>query len=46
MVVSTAVAVLFSTVLKAPVNPLFIGLAVSVLLLIPGLFGTKKDGRV
>ena len=46
MVVSTAVAVLFSTVLKAPVNPLFIGLAVSVLLLIPGLLGTKKDGRV
>lgn len=46
MVVSTAVAVLFSTVLKAPVNPLFIGLAVSVLFLIPGLLGTKKDGRV
>ena len=36
MVVSTAVAVLFSTVLTAPVNPLFIGLAVSAALLAPG----------
>ena len=36
MIVSTAVAVLFSTVLTAPVNPLFIGLAVSALFLVPG----------
>ncbi len=36
MVVSTAVAVLFSTVLTSPVNPLFIGLAVSAVLLAPG----------
>ena len=36
MVVSTAVAVLFSTVLTPPVNPLFIGLAVSVVLLASG----------
>ena len=28
---------LFSTVLPAPVNPLFIGLAVSAALLLPGL---------
>lgn len=36
MVVSTAVAVLFSTVLTSPVNPLFIGLAVSAVLLASG----------
>ena len=36
MVVSTIVAVLFSTVLSAPVNPLFIGLAVSAVLLALG----------
>lgn len=36
MVVSTAVAVLFSTVLTPPVNPLFIGLAVSAVLLASG----------
>ena len=37
MIVSTAVAVLFSTALKAPIHPLFIGLAVSAALLLPGL---------
>lgn len=41
MVVSTAVAVLFSTVLTPPVNPLFIGLAVSAVLLAPGI-GRKQ----
>ncbi|MBP5200645.1 MAG: sodium:solute symporter family protein [Schwartzia sp.] len=42
MVASTAVAVLFSTVLSAPVNPLFIGLAVSAVLLAPGLIASRK----
>lgn len=42
MVVSTAVAVLFSTVLTPPVNPLFIGLAVSAVLLAPGLIASRK----
>ncbi len=42
MVVSTAVAVLFSTVLTPPVNPLFIGLAVSAALLVPGLITARK----
>ena len=41
MIVSTAVAVLFSTVLTPPVNPLFIGLAVSAVLLAPGI-GRKQ----
>lgn len=38
MVASTAVAVLFATVLTAPVQPLFIGLGVSVGLLLPGFW--------
>ena len=42
MIVSTAVAVLFSTVLTPPVNPLFIGLAVSAMLLVPGLIASQK----
>lgn len=42
MVVSTAVAVLFSTVLTPPINPLFIGLAVSAMLLVPGLIASQK----
>jgi SSS family solute:Na+ symporter len=42
MIVSTAVAVLFSTVLTPPINPLFIGLAVSAMLLVPGLIASQK----
>ena len=42
MVASTVVAVLFSTVLPAPVNPLFIGLAVSAVLLVPGLIAKRE----
>ncbi len=37
MALSTAVAVMFSTVFPAPVHPLFLGLAVSAALLLPGL---------
>ncbi|MBR1886368.1 MAG: sodium:solute symporter family protein [Schwartzia sp.] len=42
MAASTVVAVLFSTVLPAPANPLFIGLAVSAGLLAPGFFAIRK----
>ena len=42
MIVSTAVAVLFSTVLTPPINPLFIGLAVSAALLAPGFITARK----
>ena len=44
MILSTAVAVLFSTVLPAPVHPLFIGLAVSAALLLPGLL--KREAKI
>ena len=43
MVASTAVAVLFSTALSAPVHPLFLGLAVSAGLLAPGLRFFARD---
>lgn len=43
MVVSTAAAVLFSTALAAPVPPLFIGLLVSALLLVPGFFAGRSN---
>ncbi len=43
MVLSTAAAVLFSTVFKAPVNPLFIGLGVSALLIVPGIVGRQES---
>ena len=42
MALSTAVAVLFSTVLPAPVHPLFLGLAVSAALLAPGFITARK----
>jgi SSS family solute:Na+ symporter len=42
MVVSTAVAVIFSTVLTAPIHPLFLGLAVSAVLLAPGFITARK----
>ena len=44
MVVSTAAAVMFSTVLTAPVHPLFIGLAVSAALLLPGWL--KRETKI
>ena len=41
MVCSTAVAIL-ATFLKTPVKPMFLAVAVSFLLLLPGLLGKNK----
>ncbi|MBQ7516044.1 MAG: sodium:solute symporter family protein [Schwartzia sp.] len=42
MAVSTVAAALFSTVLTAPIDPLFIGLIISALLMVPGFRGTGR----
>ncbi len=42
MAVSTAAAALFSTALAAPIDPLFIGLVISALLLVPGFRGNGR----
>ena len=44
MLLSTLTAVLCGTVIKTPVNPLFVGLAVSAVMMVPAfMIGEKKN---